>query len=112
MLAQEVEETVRASGNAEVDAHDVGLAILDPLRKLDQVAFLRFASVYRDFESLDDFADAIAELRVSTDERGARRCSRVCSAADLGRCAAMRRFRIRGGVAAITGYSVRRGTSW
>ena len=63
MLAQEVEETVRATGNAEVDAHDVGLAILDPLRRLDQVAFLRFASVYRDFESLDDFEEAIAELR-------------------------------------------------
>ena len=63
MLAQEVEETVRASGNAEVDAHDVGLAILDPLRRLDQVAFLRFASVYRDFESLSDFEDAIADLR-------------------------------------------------
>ena len=63
MLAQEVEETVRATGNAEVDAHDVGLAILDPLRRLDQVAFLRFASVYRDFESLDDFEEAIADIR-------------------------------------------------
>ena len=71
MLAQEVEETVRATGNAEVDAHDVGLAILDPLRRLDQVAFLRFASVYRDFESLDDFEEAIAELRAGDgDDRG------------------------------------------
>ncbi|MDT1990594.1 transcriptional regulator NrdR [Micrococcus luteus] len=71
MLAQEVEETVRATGNAEVDAHDVGLAILDPLRRLDQVAFLRFASVYRDFESLDDFEEAIAELRAGEgDDRG------------------------------------------
>ncbi|MGC5047753.1 transcriptional regulator NrdR [Micrococcus porci] len=68
VLAQEVEEAVRASGNAEVDAHEVGLAILGPLRRLDQVAYLRFASVYRDFESLSDFEDAIAELRAQEGE--------------------------------------------
>ncbi|MFC4429874.1 transcriptional regulator NrdR [Citricoccus alkalitolerans] len=63
MLAQEVEETIRATGNAEVDAHEVGLAILEPLRRLDQVAYLRFASVYQAFDSLDDFAGAIEDLR-------------------------------------------------
>lgn len=63
MLAQEVEETIRASGVAEIDAHEVGLAILEPLQKLDQVAYLRFASVYQAFESLEDFEAAIAELR-------------------------------------------------
>lgn len=63
MLAQEVEETIRATGNAEVDAHEVGLAILDPLRRLDQVAYLRFASVYQAFDSLDDFARAVEDLR-------------------------------------------------
>jgi len=41
----------------------VGLAILGPLRDLDEVAYLRFASVYRGFESLDDFEKAITELR-------------------------------------------------
>lgn len=63
VLAQEVEETVRASGNAEVDANDVGLAILGPLRRLDVVAYLRFASVYRGFDGLDDFEQAIEGLR-------------------------------------------------
>lgn len=63
VLAQEVEETVRASGNAEVDANDVGLAILGPLKKLDVVAYMRFASVYRGFDNLDDFESAIEELR-------------------------------------------------
>jgi transcriptional repressor NrdR len=63
VLAQEVEESIRATGHAEVDAHDVGLAILDPLRRLDTVAYLRFASVYQDFESLQDFETAIADLR-------------------------------------------------
>ena len=63
VLAQEVEEAVRASGNAEVDANDVGLAILGPLKKLDVVAYMRFASVYRGFNDLDDFESAIEELR-------------------------------------------------
>jgi transcriptional repressor NrdR len=63
LLAQEVEEQIRASGAAEIDAHEVGLVILGPLQKLDQVAYLRFASVYQAFESLDDFETAISLLR-------------------------------------------------
>lgn len=63
MLAQEVEENIRSSGAAEIDAHEVGLAILGPLRNLDEVAYLRFASVYQAFESLEDFESAIALLR-------------------------------------------------
>jgi transcriptional repressor NrdR len=41
----------------------VGLAILGPLRELDEVAYLRFASVYRSFQSLNDFEDEIVALR-------------------------------------------------
>ena len=63
LLAQEVEETVRSSGAAEIQAHEVGLAILGPLRKLDHVAYLRCASVYQSFDSLEDFDAAIALLR-------------------------------------------------
>lgn len=63
MLAQRVEETIRARGLAEVPSHEVGLAILGPLRDLDEVAYLRFASVYRGWESLDDFEKEIAALR-------------------------------------------------
>ncbi|WP_427017184.1 transcriptional regulator NrdR [Pseudarthrobacter sp. P1] len=63
VLAQEVEERIRASGSAEINANDVGLAILGPLQKLDQVAYLRFASVYQSFDSLEDFERAIALLR-------------------------------------------------
>ncbi|MFC7218619.1 transcriptional regulator NrdR [Streptomyces polyrhachis] len=62
-LGQRVEEAVRATGCAELSAHDVGLAILGPLRELDVVAYLRFASVYRAFDTLEDFEGAIAELR-------------------------------------------------
>ena len=63
ILAQLVEETIRARGLAEVPSHEVGLAILGPLRDLDEVAYLRFASVYRGFESLADFEDEITALR-------------------------------------------------
>jgi len=78
LLAHRVEETLRSTGSAELDAHEIGLAILGPLRDLDEVAYLRFASVYQAFESLDDFEAAIAALRVeraadaerSTDQAG------------------------------------------
>jgi len=63
LLGQRVEETIRARGAAEVPSHEIGLAILGPLRDLDEVAYLRFASVYRSFESLEDFENEIAELR-------------------------------------------------
>jgi transcriptional repressor NrdR len=63
LLAQQVEESIRSTGAAEVDAHEVGLSILGPLRALDEVAYLRFASVYRGFSSLEDFEAAITALR-------------------------------------------------
>ena len=63
LLAQEVEESIRAAGSAEIQAHEIGLAILGPLRKLDQIAYLRFASVYQSFDSLEDFEEAISLLR-------------------------------------------------
>lgn len=63
MLAQQVEEDIRSSGVAEIDAHQVGLSILHPLQELDLVAYLRFASVYQAFDSLEDFESAIERLR-------------------------------------------------
>lgn len=69
LLAQRVEETVRAKGAAELPSHDVGLAILGPLRELDEVAYLRFASVYRSFDSLGDFEREIEALRAAAAER-------------------------------------------
>jgi transcriptional repressor NrdR len=70
LLAQRVEDELRASGCSEVTTGDVGLAVLEPLRELDEVAFLRFASVYRGFESLDDFEAEIALLRTERELRG------------------------------------------
>ena len=62
-LAQQVEDAIRATGAAEVPSNEVGLAILRPLRELDEVAYLRFASVYRAFTSVEDFEKEITELR-------------------------------------------------
>jgi transcriptional repressor NrdR len=66
-LGQSVEDALRAAGSAEIPAHEVGLAILGPLRELDEVAYLRFASVYRAFESAADFETEIAMLRAEGD---------------------------------------------
>ena len=63
LLAQQVEDAVRAAGSPEVPSHEVGLAILGPLRELDEVAYLRFASVYRSFSSAEDFERDIEALR-------------------------------------------------
>lgn len=81
-LGQRVEEAVRATGSAELTTHDVGLAILGPLQELDLVAYLRFASVYRAFDSLEDFgsrhrgtpraAASRARTRERRDPRGPR----------------------------------------
>ena len=67
-LGQTVEDTLRDKGWAEVPANEVGLAILGPLRALDEVAYLRFASVYHAFESAADFEAEIAMLRASSVE--------------------------------------------
>ncbi len=62
-LGQAVEDALRSEGWAEVPAHEVGLAILGPLRELDEVVYLRFASVYKAFESAEAFEEEIAALR-------------------------------------------------
>ena len=69
-LGQTVEDALRNEGAAEVPAHEIGMAILGPLRALDPVAYLRFASVYKAFSSADDFEDEIALLRMEQDADG------------------------------------------
>ena len=62
-LGQQVEETIRSTGLAEVPAEEIGLAILVPLRELDEVVYLRFASVYENYTCVEDFETGIAVLR-------------------------------------------------
>jgi len=80
LLAQQVEETVRSWGVGHVDADKIGTAILEPLRDLDQIAYLRFASVYSGFDTLDDFEGTIRELQ----EANAKRSARANSLAESG----------------------------
>ncbi|WP_062203099.1 transcriptional regulator NrdR [Demequina salsinemoris] len=68
-LAYRVEDTIREGGQAEINALDIGRAILEPLRDLDEIAYLRFASVYQSFDTLDDFQAAIDRLRAEDAER-------------------------------------------
>lgn len=63
LIGQQVEEELQAGGQAEVPSEEIGRAILGPLKDLDVVAYLRFASVYQHFNGLEDFERAIHELR-------------------------------------------------
>ncbi|MFC0264975.1 transcriptional regulator NrdR [Alloscardovia macacae] len=64
-LGIHVERDLRSRGVAEVKAEEVGLAILEPLRLLDEVAYMRFASVYQHFNSLEDYSKAIDQLHAA-----------------------------------------------
>ena len=52
-------------GEREVASHKIGQMVMEELYKLDKVAYIRFASVYRSFQGADDFDDAIRELQGS-----------------------------------------------
>ncbi|MCL2784915.1 MAG: transcriptional regulator NrdR [Propionibacteriaceae bacterium] len=64
-LGKSVEDTIRSMGLAEVPTEEIGLAILEPLRHLDEVVYLRFASVYENYGSVEDFETGIAHLRTA-----------------------------------------------
>lgn len=61
-IADEIEEQIRARGQEEVPSDEIGLAILDQLREVDEVAYVRFASVYKDFQELTDFEKEVGQL--------------------------------------------------
>ncbi len=69
LLGQRVEDSLRASGASEIPSDHVGLAILPPLRDLDPIAYLRFASVYQHYETIDDFVAEIDRLKAETADR-------------------------------------------
>ena len=61
-LAGEVEEGLRLEGGGDVASERIGLAVLDRLRVLDEVTYVRFASVYKSFDEADDFARELTLL--------------------------------------------------
>ena len=54
---------VRRLGEREIDSRRLGEMVMEELRKLDKVAYIRFASVYKSFSDVEDFRDAIREVR-------------------------------------------------
>jgi transcriptional repressor NrdR len=72
-LARRVEERLRLKG-PEVTTQEVGIEVLGELRRLDEVAYLRFASVYKDFQELTDFEREVGlMLQKRQPKRAARR---------------------------------------
>jgi len=59
----QIKHVLQATGERELPSRAVGEQVMDQLRKLDQVAYVRFASVYRDFKDLDEFRAAIDTLQ-------------------------------------------------
>ncbi|MEB2843992.1 transcriptional repressor NrdR [Rhizobiales bacterium RZME27] len=53
---------LESSGEAEISSEEIGLQVLEALKSLDDVAFVRYASVYRDFSHAEDFEKVIAEI--------------------------------------------------
>ena len=62
-LAEDVEREVSELGVAEIESRAIGERVLPRLRARDQVAYVRFASIYRDFRDLDEFAQELERLR-------------------------------------------------
>ena len=58
-----IEEKLVSLGEREVASDRIGELVMRELKKLDKVAYIRFASVYRNFEDLDEFSDAIREVK-------------------------------------------------
>jgi transcriptional repressor NrdR len=61
-IADDVEESMRSTGRRPVSSAGIGMEVLERLRDLDEVAYLRFASVYKDFQELDDFEREMGQL--------------------------------------------------
>lgn len=69
LLGQRVEDGLRARGVAEIPSEEIGLAILGPLRELDSIAYLRFASVHLNYNTIEDFATEIDRLRDESSDK-------------------------------------------
>ncbi len=68
-LASDVERELRSRGSAEVESKDVGELVMDNLAQIDEVAYVRFASVYRQFKDINVFLDELKEIMSYTDKK-------------------------------------------
>lgn len=78
-IASDIEESLRARGQREVESQEIGIEVLNALRDLDAVAYMRFASVYKDFQDPGDFErelDTLESLRKTTPPKPRSRAAR------------------------------------
>jgi transcriptional repressor NrdR len=62
-IAEDIEQNIRTNYNFEIPSHEVGRITLDTIYKVDQVAYLRFASVYQTFNSIEEFKNLVNQLQ-------------------------------------------------
>ncbi len=67
-LLNEVERKLRTKDSTEVKSWEIGNLVIQRLKKMDKLSYLLFASVYRDFDSLEDFQNEISKLSQSADK--------------------------------------------
>ena len=65
---EDIETELQGLGHAEIRASILGQMVMDRLRHLDRVAYVRFASVYRDFQDLESFEKVVKDLRENTEQ--------------------------------------------
>ena len=61
-LIEDIKKDIRASGEREVPSRLIGEAVMKNLKKIDEVAFIRFSSVYRRFEDITEFSEEVEKL--------------------------------------------------
>jgi transcriptional repressor NrdR len=59
---EHIVQKVLGQGEREISSRDLGEAVMQELRRMDKVAYIRFASIYRSFQDVDDFHEAIRDL--------------------------------------------------
>ena len=70
---ERIEEKLRSSGDKEVPSDRIGELVMRELKKIDKIAYIRFASVYRSFEDVDEFAEVIREVAAKSRVKPLRR---------------------------------------
>jgi transcriptional repressor NrdR len=71
-----IEEKLLSLGEREVPSEKIGEMVMRELKRLDKIAYIRFASVYRNFEDVDEFSDAVREVTRAPAARGTPRPKR------------------------------------
>lgn len=67
-IVSRIEYTLLDRGEREIKASDVGTVVMEELKRLDDIAYVRFASVYRQFRDINEFMEELKELLLKKDE--------------------------------------------